>query len=306
MVATRSRRTLDQRPSTPPVSTGTIPKRTLSRQRQSPKRTRRQQGQSQVPFAGFSNEELDESSRHVSALSRSRLSLDIGEFQPPLHSTCTSSVLSYILPVHEEQVTVHQEQVTVNQEQMNEEEIDEENLPTIDIDEEDLPGIEMNDMSDPGVVNESEMEIAPPEPLPYQVGDPNAPVTYYIMPNANQKGGDLLVASDGREYTLKKDKRRTTVDYKCAVGKCGKTCKVYVRNGKYIRNKAPHIHPALYNPEKIRSIRIQIKENAIKNPYKSNTRFATHTLLKEIPISERCLCTFNFPIPVRAGQQGKT
>jgi len=81
-----------------------------------------------------------------------------------------------------------------------------------------------------------------PAPRPRPVIQEQAPVTYTVVAASSSKGKDSLVDSLGYRYTLKVDKRRPTVTWRCASGHTP-PCKatVMVRAQDYFRGSQHHV-----------------------------------------------------------------
>lgn len=237
------------------------------------RRNRNSHRRSSTEFEGFSSADTTIGNGNLLRLSAiiSNTSLEEYSFNPGYHSTWNATAINQRL------VQVSQVGDNGNNELSNDISV-----------ESDTNNNSQSDNSDPGVIEESDMSFSAPEPLPHLSEDPNAPITYQILPGMTQKGNDLLISSDGFEYVQKIDSRRVHIDFKCSVSSCGQKVKVKLRNGVYLDPIHKHTHAPKYKPEYMRTIRKKIKDYARMNPHKSCNAIA-NKLLANIPTNERPL-----------------
>ena len=139
---------------------------------------------------------------------------------------------------------------------------------------------------DTDTVSIEESVISPPQLQSSLITNSNSSVTYHIMPGLTQKGGDLLISSDGYEYIRKYDSRRPhLVDWKCNIESCGNKCKVLYRGGIYKKNSVPHNHPPNQKLEEMRTLRMEVKQHVRANPQVS-CKSVVEAVLSQMPASE--------------------
>ena len=136
------------------------------------RRNRNSHWRSSTEFEGFSSADTTIGNGNLLRLSAiiSNSSLEESSFNPGYHSTWNATAINQRL------VQVSQVGDNGNNELSN------------DSIESDMLTSHSNnnfqsDNSGPGVIEESDMSFSAPEPLPYLSEDPNAPITYHILPS---------------------------------------------------------------------------------------------------------------------------